>query len=187
MEITQFRKSLKDGFAAQTRRIEENFRSLTPEQLNWRPDEKSWTIGQVLHHIWLTNDKYLANLSTPIREARHQQKSGQDYSSSWMGTRFIEMVGPTGGQNTPVPKVLQPPLERTPSDIVQRLLDQIEGIQEFLIESERIDLRRTKMSSPIAKVLRLPLGDVFLALHGHNERHLNQATKLMRMAGIGTS
>lgn len=187
MNITQFRKSLKDGFAAQTRRIEENFRGLSPEQLNWRPDEKTWSVGQVLHHIWLTNDKYLANLSTPIREARHKQKAEQDYASSWVGSKFIDMVGPTGGQNTPVPKVLQPPYGRTPSDIVQRLLDQIEGIQEFLLESERVDLRKTKMASPIAKVLKLPLGDVFLALQGHNERHLNQATKLLRMSGSGTS
>jgi hypothetical protein len=97
------------------------------------------------------------------------------------------MVGPTGGQNTPVPKVLQPTYGRTPTDIVQKLLDQLEGIQEFLLESERIDLRRTKMASPIAKVLKLPLGDVFLALQGHNERHLNQASRLMRMAGFGSS
>lgn len=187
MEITQFRKSLEDGFKAQSKRLEESFRGLTPEQLNWRPDEKTWSVGQCLHHIWITNDKYLAVLAGLVREARHKQKPEQDYSSSWMGTRFIEMVGPTGGQNTPVPKVLTPPHGRTPADIVQRLLDQLEGFQEFILESRNIDLRKTKMASPIAKVIRLPLGDVFLALQGHNERHMNQAARLMRLAGFGAS
>ncbi len=183
MEINQFRKSLKDGFAAQAKRIEETFRGLTPEQLNWKPDDKTWSVGQCLHHIWITNDKYLAVLSGVVREARHKQKpEPKPYASSWMGARLIDMVGPKSGQNTPVPKVLIPP-DKTPVDIVQRLLDQLEGFQEFLLESERLDLRKNKIASPIAKVIKLPLGDVFLALMGHNERHLNQATRLLRMSG----
>ncbi len=184
MQTKQLRTSLKEGFAKQRQRILDTFTGLGPEELNWRPDEKTWSVGECLHHMWITNDKYLANLDKVIRDSRHKEAADQEYSSSWFGARFIEMVGPTGGKNTPVPKALMPENGKTPRDIVQRLADQMEGFNEFLSESEGTDLRKTKMKSPITKVLSLPLGDVFIALQGHNERHLNQAGKLMRSGGF---
>lgn len=184
MQTKQLRTSLKEGFAKQRQRIQDTFSDLGPEELNWRPDDKTWSVGQCLHHLWITNDKYLANLDKVIRSSDRKEPSDQDYASSWLGTRFIEAVGPTGGKNTPVPKKLQPEHGKTPRDIVQRLMDQLEGFNEFLSESEGTDLRRTKMQSPITKIISLPLGDVFIALQGHNERHLNQAGKLMRSGGF---
>lgn len=181
MQPQQLRESLREGFGKQRQRIQEAFGGLTTEQLAWRPDEKSWSVGECLHHIWMTNDKYLANLDRVIREADRKEKPGEEYKSSWMGTRFIEMVGPTGGKNTPVPKVLMPEKGKFPKDIASLLADQMEAFQEFIDESKNTDLRRTKMSSPITKVVRLPLGDVFIALQGHNERHINQAVRVMRL------
>ena len=186
MQTRQLRDSLKAGFAKQQQTMEESFRGLSAEQLNWAPDDKTWSIGQCLYHIWLTNDKYLANLATVIRASERKEPKNQDYNSSMVGTRFIEMVGATGGKNTPVPKMLVPEKNRVPREVVQLVIDQLEGIQEFLAESEGKDLRKTKMASPIMKIIRLPLGDVFLALKGHNDRHLNQAARMLRMSGAAT-
>jgi hypothetical protein len=184
MQPQQLRTSLKEGFAKQRQRIQETFGYLEPEQLAWRPDDKTWSVGECLHHIWITNDKYLASLDKVIRESDRKERLGEEYKSSWVGTRFIEMVGPTGGKNTPVPKVLMPDRNRVPRDIVQLLMDQMEAFEEFIEESKGKDLRRTKMASPISKMLKLPLGDVFIALQGHNERHINQAVRLMRLGGF---
>jgi uncharacterized damage-inducible protein DinB len=182
MQSKQLRNSLKEGFAKQRARIQEGFAGLSYEELNWKPDDKTWSVGECLHHIWITNDKYLANLDKVIREGKKKESGDEEYRSSWLGARLIEMVGPTGGQNTPVPKVLQP--GRFPREIAQLLMDQMEAFEEFITESEGTDLRRTKMQSPISKMFTFPLGDVFIALQGHNERHLNQATRIMRSAGF---
>jgi hypothetical protein len=184
MQPQQLRTSLKEGFGKQRQRIREAFAGLGTEQLAWRPDEKSWSVGECLHHIWITNDKYLANLDKVIRDSDRKERPGEEYKSSWMGSRFIEMVGPTGGKNTPVPKALMPEKGKFPREIVQLLMDQMEAFEEFIEESAGKDLRRTKMVSPITKVLKLPLGDVFIALQGHNERHINQAVRVMRLAGF---
>ncbi len=184
MQVKQLRTSLKDGFAKQRQRIQQTFAGMGPDELNWRPDDKTWSVGECLHHIWITNDKYLANLDKVIRESNRKEQPNQEYVSSWVGKNFIEMVGPTGGKNTPVPKALMPERGKVPRDVVQLLMDQMEAFEEFLSESEGTDLRKTKMQSPITKILKLPLGDVFIALQGHNERHLNQAGKLMRSGGF---
>lgn len=186
MKIAMFRSSLKDGYKEQYRRIEDRCGGLNAEQLAFQPDEKSWTIGQCLYHIWITNDKYLSKLSVAMRASKHTEPADQDYDSNWMGRKFIGMIGPTGGENTPVPKQLVPILERVPEDIVQRCLDQLVGIEEFLKQSEGMDLMKTKMTSPVSALLKLQLGDVFKALQLHNERHLNQIDRIMRLGGFGT-
>ena len=184
MQVQQLRSSLKEGFTKQRERVRELFAGMGPDELNWKPDNKTWSVGECLHHIWITNNKYLANLDKVIREGKRKEKGNEEYKSSWIGTRFIEMVGPTGGQNTPVPKALMPEAGKTPRDVVQMVMDQMEAFNEFIDESAGTDLRRTKMASPVSPILRLPLGDVFIALQGHNERHINQASKLIRLGGF---
>ena len=184
MQIKQYRDSLKQGFSKQQQAIESTFKGLTAEQLGWRPDEKTWSVGQCLYHLWITNDKYLTNLAPVIRDSKYREAKDQDYEHGWFGQRFIDMIGPTTGQNTPVPKVLLPDYAKVPREVVSLLADQIEGVLEFLSESEGVDLRKTKMKSPVSPMVRLRLGDVFMALMQHNERHLNQATRLSRLSAF---
>ncbi|HXH62151.1 MAG TPA: DinB family protein [Fimbriimonadaceae bacterium] len=182
MQTTQYREALRKAFQSQYKRIEENFMDLTPEQLQYRPDEKTWSLGQVFLHIWLANDKYLVKMSDVVLHTEKKEKENQEYKPGFFGSRFIQMVGPTGGKNTPVPKILEPDYKKVPDDIVQRVLDQLTAIEEFLDASEGKDIVKTRITSPVAKALKLRLGDVFKLLEQHNERHINQAMRFKRVA-----
>jgi hypothetical protein len=37
--------------------VRDSFGSLSGEQLNWKPAEKSWSVGQCLEHIIKTNEQ----------------------------------------------------------------------------------------------------------------------------------
>ena len=78
MQIKQFRESLKQGFAKQHGQVEAMFAGFTTEQLGWRPDEKSWSVGQCLYHMWITNDKYLTNLSVMVRDNNRKEPANQN-------------------------------------------------------------------------------------------------------------
>ena len=184
MQTAAYRESLKRTFDEQYTRIEDTFKGLSAEQLSWAPDEKTWSIGHCLYHIWLTNDKYLVGVMELIRDAKHKEPQDQEYEPNGIGRRFIAKNGPAGGQNTRVPKVLRPDKKTVPADILQLTLDQIIAFDEFLQESEGVDLRRTKMRSPVRPLVKLQLGDVFKALAEHNERHMRQAERLMHLAGF---
>src|SRR5215216_5557034 len=43
---------------------------LNEEQLNWRPDERSWSIAQCLDHLNVTNRIYLAPMLHTVKQAR---------------------------------------------------------------------------------------------------------------------
>jgi len=42
-------------------------------------------------------------------------------------------------------------------------------------------LKKIKLSSPVNILIRLNLGDVLIIIPKHDERHLNQANRLMKM------
>lgn len=47
------------------RRAEDLVRGLDDERLNWRPDERSWSVAQCLDHLSVANRTYVV----PMREA----------------------------------------------------------------------------------------------------------------------
>jgi uncharacterized damage-inducible protein DinB len=52
---------LKDIFAQLdivSEQVKQNFIDLDESQLNWKPNEKSWSIGQCLDHLIVTNNQY---------------------------------------------------------------------------------------------------------------------------------
>jgi len=184
VQIAEYRASLRRTFEEQYKRIESSFGELSDEQLSWSPDEKTWSVGHCLYHIWLTNDKYLVEVLNALKEARYPAPDEQDYESNGMGRRFIAKIGPDGGPNVPVPKSLKPEKKKVPLGIRQLVMEQLTAFDEFVQESHRVDMVKTKLRSPVMPLVRLQLGDVFKALAGHNERHLRQAERIMRTAGF---
>src|ERR1700704_765223 len=41
---------------------------LTEEQLNWQPAPGSWSVGQCLEHLCITNEAYLTPISAALKE-----------------------------------------------------------------------------------------------------------------------
>src|SRR6267378_852916 len=59
-----------------TNSIQEEFQILSPDQLNWKPNANSWSIGQVIDHLIVINNTYY-----PILK---QLKEGT-YKLIWLG------------------------------------------------------------------------------------------------------
>ena len=184
MQIAAYRESLRKTFEEQYKRIDSSFGDLSDEQLSWAADEKSWSVGHCLYHIWLTNDKYLVEVLNTLKEGQHAAPDKQDYEPNGIGRRFIAKIGPSGGPNVPVPKSLKPDKKKVPQEIRQLVMEQLTAFDEFVQESHRVDMMKTKLRSPVMPLVKLQLGDVFKALAEHNERHLRQAERVMRTAGF---
>jgi len=184
MEIRAFRDSLRSGFKKQYDQIDKSCSLLSKAQLAWKPDDETWGVGECLYHLWLVNDSYLSKITHVIRRSRFSEPIGNvEYHSNWLGTKFIEAVGPgEAGKKTKVISAFMPNKHALPSDIVRLCLDQLVGFDEFLSESEGVDLIRTKMANPTYPIVRLQLGDVFKSLHDHNERHLIQVDRLLQLS-----
>jgi hypothetical protein len=53
-----------------------------------------------------------------------------------------------------------------------------------LRQANGLDLARARVSSPVAKWLRMPLGSGFLTMVAHERRHLAQARRVLQTPGL---
>src|SRR5437764_15444539 len=63
---------------------------LSAEQLNWQPGPGSWSVGQCLDHLCVTNDVYLP----PMTEALEGKAKGtvEEIRPGWFGRLFLKKV-----------------------------------------------------------------------------------------------
>src|ERR1700758_2905150 len=65
---------------------------LTAEQLNWQPAPGSWSVGQCLEHLCLTDEAYLASIS-PVLQQKPDSPVDQiapGFFGRWFIRNFIE-------------------------------------------------------------------------------------------------
>src|SRR5215471_5819568 len=60
---------------------------LTEEQLNWQPAPGSWSVGQCLEHLCITNEAYLPPIYAALKGKTHSQV--EQITPGWLGRWFI--------------------------------------------------------------------------------------------------
>ena len=60
---------------------------LTEEQLNWQPAPSSWSVGQCLEHLCITNEAYLPPISVAVNEK--PDSPVEQITPGWFGRWFI--------------------------------------------------------------------------------------------------
>jgi hypothetical protein len=157
------------------KKAEDAFRPLSPEQLNWRPDKDTWSVGQQLHHMVLANTPYVKiveDLAASAGPARDEYKAG------FWGRFLIKAVGPEESVPAPVPKPMIPTEAPLDKAILEEFLSLQVRYHKALAGVESKDLNG-KFTSPFAKMIKLKLGDAIKIIERHNERHIGKALKLL--------
>src|SRR5260370_38207530 len=68
-------------------RAKELAKGLTPLQLNWKPSQDAWSVGQCLEHLRVTNEVYLAVITGSLKA--RSLRAVQDITPGWFGRWFI--------------------------------------------------------------------------------------------------
>src|ERR1041385_8278576 len=76
-----------DELDASDRRAGDLVRGLSPEQLNWKPTEDLWSVGQCLHHLYVANEVYLPAIANALDD--RPPSPVQDITPGWLGRWFI--------------------------------------------------------------------------------------------------
>ncbi len=153
---------------------------LTYAQLSWRPQETQWSIAQIIEHLLLTDAPCVEPISRLLANAPRGESR---WKPTIMGRLITKAVEPqtkrktrSGKQHLPAPQ----PAARVMADYVEvrkRLL-------ELLEQSAGVDLNRVKTNFPIKTPLRYNLGDAFMILTRHTQRHLQQIDRIRQHPGF---
>lgn len=183
MTPTSFRDPLLSALAPRLARLEPRTRALvsglTPAQLGATPPGGGWSVAQVLEHLCLGNEAYAGPLAAAIAKAKERGGVARPHRSSFFGGLLARAVSESNTGRLPTTPKMVPLAVR--DHVLDAFLATLTRIEALAREADGADLR-TGMWSPLAPI-RLNVGDAFLVLVGHCERHLGQAERARRAAG----
>lgn len=171
-----------EAVAADARRV---FGNLTAAQLNWKPTEAEWSVGQCFEHLIRTNEKFLPLLG---RVARGERKGSAwervSPLSGFFGRLMIRSLRPDSGRKFKAPAGIAP----AASDVDAAVIAHFGEHQTRLIEAIRAagvaDVGRVVVTSPVARFVTYNLLDACRIVATHERRHLAQAERVLRRPGF---
>lgn len=158
----------------------EHYKSLTDEQLNWRPAPEKWSVLECLEHLNLYGDFYLPEIQSRITKSRFTAE--KNFKSGMLGNYFAQSMLPKKKLNKMKTFKDKNPLgSQLDKRTINRFIEQQKKMLVLLEKARKVSLNRTKTSISIPFPVRLKLGDTFRFVIYHNERHIAQAERVLKL------
>lgn len=172
---------LAEEFDAADARAAALLKGLTPAQLNWKPDPSTWSVGQCLEHLCLSNEVYVV----PMREALPETPTTavDEITPGWFARWFIRRYIEPATQKKPgrAPRTIAPVASAIDLSIGERFLASNDAMRALMAVSRNIDVNRVRFRNPFVPVIRFTIGSGLLIIARHNHRHLGQAERVTRL------
>lgn len=157
--------------------------TLSPEQLNWRPQPGAWSVGQCLDHLYATNRAYLPPMSAALK-GRHAA-TVDEIRPGWFARWFIRTyIEPRpGGTRAPAPKKIRP-AQQAPSGILTTFLESNQRVRDLIAQAGGYDVNAIRFENPFIPLLRFTVGAGLEIISKHQSRHLLQAERVIQSDGF---
>ena len=169
----ELHERLTAEMAANHERIASLCRPLGQKQLERRPAEGSWSVGEVLEHLLVANELFLAPVAALVHSApRDPAARSRPWRPTRLGGYFIGMLDRP--KALAAPKALRPQTPRP--GIVEQYLAFDTRFAAVLADAADRDWNRLRFAPPLARwfPLRFNVGDGFRFHASHVRRHLAQ-------------
>ena len=173
-----------NGLTETLSRVEETVRAefapLDADQLDWRPGEGRWSIGQCLDHLVKAKSPYLAIFESV--------QNGTKRTTFWerlpvmpnlWGSLLLNSVKPETKRKMRAPKIFTPASDPAPPDIVETFGQQQDRLRDSMDGLAEVDLDRCIITSPVASFITYSVRHACAMLVAHDQRHLIQAQNVL--------
>jgi hypothetical protein len=165
-------------------RAKKSFAHLSNIQLNWKPNPDSWGVGECLSHLVNSNRLYLDKIENILNLFPTGSEKDFPYKQSILGKLITKGVDPASVRKTKTFKVFFPASSNIQKNIIDEYVKSSEKLIELMGKMQHLDLKKIKLSSPVNILIRQNLGDPLIIIPLHDERHLNQAKRVMSQNGF---
>ncbi len=150
---------------------------LTDEQLNWQPAPGSWSIGQCLEHLCITNESYLPPISSALREK--PRSPVEEITPGWFGGWFIRSFAEASpnSKRAAAPGKIRPG-PRTDLSVLDRFLSGNQVCRDLILRARNNNVNRIRFWNPFIPGLRFTVGTGLQIVVSHERRHLLQAKRV---------
>jgi hypothetical protein len=154
---------------------------LTPSQLNWRPHQNAWSVGQCVEHLRASNDVVLPAIADSL--TNRAPLAAEDITPGWFGRWFLRNFIEPSPQTirARAPKKIVPATQ-VDHQILDLFLASNQAARELVRRASEYDVNRIRYRNPFIPVLRFTVGTGLLIVSRHQHRHLLQAERVKQAA-----
>jgi len=158
-------------------------------QRTTQPGPGQWSAAQCLEHLNSYGRYYLPAIEKAITTAGIH-KPALYFKSGWLGNYFYKIMLP--GENGRPKKKMSSPKNHQPAaylnagKVLNEFISQLELLGKLLTDARNIDINLVRVPISISPFIKLKLGDVFLFLIAHINRHMLQAERALKHAETRT-
>ena len=156
-------------------RVLSEFGTLSARQLNYRESDKTWSVGQCIHHLITINKSYFEEFNKILdRNYKNSLWKRINPFTQTVGKTMIRTLGPDKTKTFKTPRLFEPMKSLINLNILPDFHKNQMELIGYLEKFRDID-GRVIINSPVSTVITLNLEDAVQILVGHEERHINQA------------
>jgi hypothetical protein len=164
---------------AVTEEARELIAGLSEAQFNWRPTPAHWSIAECLDHLTVTNRELLEGMKAAVSAARTRGLTSQGpFRYGMIGNMIIRSMEPPVKLKFKAPGIFKPRPEQTLKEVARDFFAMQDEVQRLILEANGINLKRVKIPSPVTRLFKLSLGQMFGLIATHDRRHLWQARQV---------
>ena len=175
---------LAEGFlvADETQRL---FGRLSGAQVNWKPSEVEWSIGQCFDHLIISNSPYV-QIFEDILAGRRRPRLWERMPllPRFFGKLLITTLRPDSGRRVKARPAFHPSNSHIAPAIIATFLEQQARLLRLMNGSRHLDLERITITSPVLSVFIYSLQDACRIIVVHEQNHLVQATRVTEATGF---
>ena len=174
--------ALTDQLNRSTDYVNTTIASLNEEQLNWKSSPVTWSVAQCLDHLVVNNIKYFTIFDEIIND-NYQQTTWQRISpfTGFLEKKLLEFTAAVAEKKVKAPPSFSPSTSLIDKNIIQRFLQQQETLIQYFGRLEPIaNSKKIIVSSPFSGLVTFRLNILLTALTNHEQRHINQADKILK-------
>jgi DinB superfamily len=162
-----------------TEAFELEFKSLSGEQLNHKPNSSTWSIGQVIDHIIKVNRTYYSVIEQ-LRAGTYRTPwtARLPFLVNWFGDFVLKAVEPERKKKIKTFPVWEPEQSEVRADIMSHFAEHQTELANLIVTCSDLVQAETVISSPANRFIVYKIGRAFDIMVAHEERHLNQAKEV---------
>jgi len=160
--------------------VQSEFGKMSDEQLNWKPSKDKWSIAECLLHLVKSNSTYFPGLDDIINGKQSSFWEKANPLSRSIGKSMLKSLGVSIKRKHKSPELFRPDRPSNAVQTIQTFINHQDALIDKFKKLEAFKNMNRNITSPVSKLITLPLTDCLEILTGHEERHLNQAIELTK-------
>lgn len=184
-------EELLNELITDVRRIKESaefFKNTDQTKLAYSPDQKKWSIMQILEHLNAYNRHYLPQIEKKL--AVVTQDNNAWFTSGFWGEKFTKMMKPNNVYQVKNRMKAMKAYTFSNNLNMDTVLTEFLGHQDKLLQllelAKKRDLNAIHIPITLTSLIKLKLGDLFRFLVAHEQRHMIQARNRLKETGVTT-